>query len=242
MINFSLVIPFYNEEKNIPFVIKSLKKILKKTSEVEFILINNGSTDKSDKIFIKLLKNKKKKYFRNFKIKKNIGYGHGIKFGLKKSKGNYLAWTHADLQTDPADILKAINEKKKINNEKFFIKGKRKNRNPKEVFQTRAMEIFSFIILNHRITDINAQPKLITKIFFKKYLSKLAPDDLSLDLYAYYLAASKGYTIKEFNVLFKKRKYGETKGGGEGGSVFTKLKLIFVTLKCLIKLKFLKIK
>ncbi len=70
MINFSLVIPFYNEEKNIPFVIKSLKKILKKTSEVEFILINNGSTDKSDKIFIKLLKNKKKNTLDISKLKK----------------------------------------------------------------------------------------------------------------------------------------------------------------------------
>ena len=103
------------------------------------------------------------------------------------------------------------------------------------------MEILSFLILNHRITDINAQPKLITKFFFKKYLKKFAPDDLSLDLYAYYLAASKGYIIREVNVLFKKRRYGETKGGGEGGSILTKLKLILVTLKCLINLKFLKI-
>ena len=61
MINFSLVIPFYNEEKNIPFVIKSLNKVLKKTREVEFIIVNNGSTDKSDNIFTKVLKNKKKK-------------------------------------------------------------------------------------------------------------------------------------------------------------------------------------
>ena len=113
MINFSLVIPFYNEEKNIPFVIKSLNRVLKKTREVEFIIVNNGSTDKSDNIFTKVLKNKKKKHFRYFKIKKNIGYGHGIKFGLNKSKGDYLAWTHADLQTDPIDILKVMKEKKK---------------------------------------------------------------------------------------------------------------------------------
>ena len=61
MINFSLVIPFYNEEKNIPFVVKSLDRILKKNREIEFILVNNGSTDKSDNIFARTLKNKKKK-------------------------------------------------------------------------------------------------------------------------------------------------------------------------------------
>ena len=45
MIKYSIVIPFYNEEKNIFFVIRSLKKILKKIKEIEFILVNNGSTD-----------------------------------------------------------------------------------------------------------------------------------------------------------------------------------------------------
>ena len=40
------------------------------------------------------------------------------------------------------------------------------------------------------------------------------------------------------NVLFKKRKFGEVKGGGEGGSLLSKPKVILVTLKCLIYLKF----
>ena len=37
----------------------------------------------------------------------NLGYGHGILSGLREAKGDYLAWTHADLQTDPADVVKA---------------------------------------------------------------------------------------------------------------------------------------
>ena len=61
------------------------------------------------------------------------------------------------------------------------------------------------------------------------------------DLFAYYLALKKKYKIYEVDVLFKKRKYGETKGGGEGGSILTKLRLIFVTLRCLFKIKFIKI-
>ena len=119
MINFSLVIPFYNEEKNIAEVIKSLTKIQVKYSSFEFILVNNGSTDNSEKVFQKILRKKSKKYFKYFRIKKNIGYGHGIKFGLSKSNGKYLAWTHSDLQTDPLDILKAI----KIVNDNLQISG-----------------------------------------------------------------------------------------------------------------------
>tara|TARA_Y100001960_G_scaffold331191_1_gene427429 strand:- start:3576 stop:4304 length:729 start_codon:yes stop_codon:yes gene_type:complete len=242
MIKYSLVIPFYNEEKNINKVIKILKKISKKINSIEFILINNGSTDNSDKEFIKNLKNQNKKIFRLFEVKKNIGYGYGIKFGLNKCKGNYLAWTHSDLQTNPMDIIKAIKIIKKAKIEKnIFIKGLRKKRNKKENFQTKAMEIISSLVLGIKIRDINAQPKLISKLFYQKYLKKFAPNDLSFDLFSYSLAVYKKVKTYEVAVLFKKRKHGEVKGGGEGGSIFSKIKLILVTLRCLIYLKLINI-
>ena len=241
MTSFSLIIPFYNEEKNINFVIKSLKQILNKINDIEFILINNGSTDNSKKIFSQTLKKEDKKKFKYFLIKNNIGYGHGIKFGLKKATGNYLAWTHSDMQTDPKDLLKAIKIIKQNKILNIFVKGKRQKRSSKEIIQTKAMEFISSTFLNIKINDINAQPKVITKSFYVKYLKNYAPDDLSLDLFAYYMAIKKKYKIFEINVLFKKRKYGETKGGGEGGSILTKLKLIWITLRCLLYIKFLKV-
>ena len=48
MIDYSLIIPFFNEEKNIPLVIKRIKKIYKKSKNLEFILVNNGSNDNSE--------------------------------------------------------------------------------------------------------------------------------------------------------------------------------------------------
>ena len=39
MIDYSLIIPFFNEEKNIPLVIKRIKKIYKKSKNLEFILV-----------------------------------------------------------------------------------------------------------------------------------------------------------------------------------------------------------
>jgi len=240
MIKYSLIIPFYNEDRNINKVIIALKYLLKKIKSIEFILVNNGSTDKSDIIFKKILKNENNKIFRLIKLKKNIGYGHGIKYGLSKSKGYFLAWTHSDLQTDPRDLLKAIKiiEKKKLHTN-IFIKGLRRNRGYKENFQTRVMEIISSFFLNIKIKDINAQPKVITRKFYKKFIKEKAPDDLSFDLYCYSLAAYKKLKIFYIDVLFKKRKFGEVKGGGEGGSIYSKIKVILVTIKCLIKLRFI---
>tara|TARA_B100000575_G_scaffold276570_1_gene262112 strand:+ start:116 stop:841 length:726 start_codon:yes stop_codon:yes gene_type:complete len=240
MVDYSLIIPFFNEEKNIPLVLKKIKKIYKKSKNLEFILVNNGSNDRSEIIFKRDL-NKKDKRIRYFKIKKNIGYGYGIKYGLKKSKGKYVGWTHSDMQTDPTDILKAI---KLINLEKdkeIFVKGKRQERSFRQSFQTTAMEFFTYLILGYNLRDINAQPNIVTRQFYQKYLRRFAPNDLSFDLFTYYFNVKANYRVKKINVIFKSRKFGETKGGGEGGSILTKIKLIFVTLKCLFKIKFMSI-
>ena len=64
MIKYSLVIPFFNEEKNIQKVIEALVQISKKIKFIEFILVNNGSTDNSKIEFEKGLMEKNKKIFK----------------------------------------------------------------------------------------------------------------------------------------------------------------------------------
>ncbi len=55
--NFSLIIPCYNEAKNIPILIKKYSKFLK-TKNSELILIDNGSKDETNRAFKKLKKYK----------------------------------------------------------------------------------------------------------------------------------------------------------------------------------------
>ena len=97
----SVVIPCYNESLSIPTV---FQKALYITSnyDIEFIFLDNGSNDDTWKIMQDLNYKKKIKCLR---IEENKGYGFGIKFALKYAKGNYIGWTHADLQTDLFDII-----------------------------------------------------------------------------------------------------------------------------------------
>lgn len=50
----SIVIPCYNEEKNIPFIYNTLKNII--NDNIEIILVNNGSTDNSQEVLESLCK------------------------------------------------------------------------------------------------------------------------------------------------------------------------------------------
>ena len=120
--NFSLVIPCFNESKNIPILIKNYKKFLKNKKN-ELILVNNGSKDDTDKILKKYLIYKNIKIL---KIKKNIGFGYGLKKGLMFASGKAIIYSHADLEVNPKDVMRSINIYNKNNfKKKIFIKGNR---------------------------------------------------------------------------------------------------------------------
>ena len=103
----SIIIPCYNESKNLEKLIKNIKKILEQVNfNIEVILVNNGSTDNTENKLQELLKENKK--IKVVNIEKNIGYGNGILAGLSYAKNNYLGWTHADLQCDFNDCLKGF--------------------------------------------------------------------------------------------------------------------------------------
>ena len=83
MADISIIVPIYNAEK---YLNKCLDSLLNQTKkELEFVLINDGSTDKTDSI-IKSYNDKRIKYFKN----KNQGIGKTRNFGISKSSGKYI--------------------------------------------------------------------------------------------------------------------------------------------------------
>ena len=70
----SVVVPCYNEEKNIPLIVKRFDEI--KIEEVELVLVDNGSTYNTKDVINEFVQ--KYPYIKIVHIKKNIGYGYGI--------------------------------------------------------------------------------------------------------------------------------------------------------------------
>ena len=102
---FSIVVPCYNEEKNIPLLVERFAKAIKR-DDVQVVLVDNGSRDDSAKIMKQ--RQKKHTFIKIVTVKVNQGYGFGIISGLKEADGDYIGRTHADLQTDPKDVIKAF--------------------------------------------------------------------------------------------------------------------------------------
>lgn len=225
----SIVIPCYNEEKNIPLILKRFNEIISR-DDIEVVLVNNGSKDQSQKVLEELLP--KYSFARTILVPENKGYGYGILQGLKACNGEYIGWTHADMQTDPKDVIKALNVIESSNEKNIFIKGDRKKRPLFDQFFTSGMSVFETVYLGKKLYDINAQPNIFPKTFFDTWENP--PHDFSFDLYALYLAQAQNLKLIRFDVLFPERIHG-TSSWNTGLS--SKWKFIKRTIDFSIKLK-----
>ncbi len=86
----SIIIPVYNGEN---FVLQALQSALNQTyKNIEIIVVNDGSTDNTEKI-IKKFQNRIK-YFK----KENGGVSSALNLAIKESAGEYISWlSHDDL-------------------------------------------------------------------------------------------------------------------------------------------------
>lgn len=107
----SVIMPVYNEEAT---VVEILSKVATVPMVKEVIVVNDGSTDGTDKKIQKLLKSKKKgiKKISYFK-KQNGGKGSAVRLGLEKVSQEYTMIQDADLEYDPDDIPALVEHIKK---------------------------------------------------------------------------------------------------------------------------------
>lgn len=108
----SIIIPIYNVEKYLEQCIKSL--INQTYRNLEIILINDGSTDKSTKICEKYKNQDNRIVFIN---KKNGGAASAKNEGLKIAKGDYITFVDSDDFIEPDMIEYMVNTIKKYNSD-----------------------------------------------------------------------------------------------------------------------------
>ncbi|MDB5775647.1 MAG: glycosyl transferase family 2 [Herbaspirillum sp.] len=199
---FSLVIPCYNEAANLPLLLERCRDVTARPG-VEVILVDNGSSDDSPQVLSKLLP----QYpgCRSVRVEVNQGYGFGILTGLRAASGEFLGWTHADMQTDPQDALIALDIIDK-HGAQIFAKGRRYGRPLGDVLFTVGMSAFETLLLGKPMWDINAQPTVFSRRFFETWTQP--PHDFSLDLYAYFMAQRADLAVHRFPVRFGERAHG----------------------------------
>lgn len=230
MIKYSVILPCYNESGNLKMILDRFSNIIN-PDDTELILVNNGSTDETE-LFLK--NNIADYHFAGYiTVEENQGYGYGIMQGLKVAKGNWIGWTHADMQTDPADVIKAIDICRNYSDDGLvFVKGTRAGRSLIANVFSRGMEVFVRLVLKQNLSEINAQPNMFNRKLLD--LTSEPPKHWGLDLYFYYIALKNGYGFFRIPVVFSDRIAGKSKWNK---SFFSRINLSLKMIKYCFELK-----
>ena len=226
--NYTLIVPFYNEEKNISSfnneIINNLKKIDNGKRNLELIYIDDGSNDKTFDELKKLSSNP----FETLIIRhrKNLSQSAAINTGLVQSKYENIIIMDGDLQNDPSDLIKMVSEFEKGTD---MIIGWRKERKDSFFSRTLPSIIANFIVRLFSKSKVHDHG-----CAFKIFKKKIIDDFTNWGDFHRLLAArvaNNGHHISEIEVKHNNRIHGNSNYG------FSRVLKIFIDL---LYLKFFK--
>ncbi len=206
---FSIVLPCYNEAENLPPLLARYAEVWEDLP-AELVLVNNGSTDDTARVLELELKRPDRAFARTIVVPVNRGYGYGIAAGLRETRGEFVGFSHADMQCSPADLFTAYHKLLAQPDPKgVVVKGKRSKRSLGPSIFTNIMGLLATIVLMTGLTDINAQPK----VFHRSHLKLLTnpPNGFDFDLYVLYMARRAGLKVLTVPVIFSQRARGLSK-------------------------------
>ena len=233
----SIVIPVYNEDKQLHITIKKINKISKRIKDYEIVFIDDFSSDNTKQIIKKSIRsNKKIKYYKN--IKKGLGSAIGL--GINKSTKKFVCIFMCDNSDDLSDLMEYYKIINKNNLDAVlgsrFLKNSRITNYP--ILKMVLNRIFNYIVKIIFLSNYNDFTNAF-KIYKKKTLKELMPivsDHFNVFLELPLKIIIRKYKYKIIPISWKGRKIGVSKFKiSELGSMY-----IFTLLYCLIEKILLK--
>jgi undecaprenyl-phosphate 4-deoxy-4-formamido-L-arabinose transferase len=108
-VDVSIVVPVFNEEKNLPLLHQRLTQALEKLGKnYEIILVDDGSSDGSKNVLKEIVS--KDSHVQILFLTRNFGQHGAVIAGFKKSTGDIVITLDGDLQNPPEEIPKLISK------------------------------------------------------------------------------------------------------------------------------------
>ena len=168
---FAVVVPIYNEEKRVFFLINEIKKLNHKVStQVDFFLVDDGSSDDTSKILSSICKNLK--FMHSCSYQKNRGKGYAVRFGMHKALETndyeFIGMMDADVATPLYHIINvalSLSHKEDVD----FLIGDRSESKYRGSFYREissfCFNLISRLVLSHKYNDTQAGFKFYSRSF-----------------------------------------------------------------------------
>jgi glycosyltransferase involved in cell wall biosynthesis len=226
----SLVFPVKNEKENLANAINSFKKI--KVFD-EIIVVDNNSTDGSDKIA--------KKHGAIVVIEKNPGYGFALRKGIEKTSGDYIVLCEPDgtfFAPDSLRLLERIDKYDMVSGSRTNKKYIKKGANMGLFLRSGNMLLAKFMQLTYglpSLSDCGCTFRVIKKPLAKKLLNQFTVGQSYFLSELVVLAALNNAKILEIPVSYYKRQGTSKITGSKKRALGVGLKMFKTILKYRIK-------
>lgn len=221
--NLSIVIPAYNEEESLQWVVKNtLKELPSYFKNYEIIIVDDGSTDRTPAIADRLhLKYSQIKVIHQ----ENGGYSKAMWTGIKAAKKEFVAYMPADGQFLISDMRHCF-EVMKSNDLVLGYRGGRPDYSTRRVIFSYVFLLILLILFNIKYMDVGWVNIWRTKNVQALKLSAIGGIFILTEIVVRF--KQKGYKIAEAPSYYRPRKSGEVKNA--------KFKVAFLTFLNAIKL------
>jgi glycosyltransferase involved in cell wall biosynthesis len=200
-IEYSIVIPCFNEGEVIQEVVTNLREYLQQqaAASYEIIVVDDCSTDNTPAVLKEL------EGIRVIRHPINRGYGASIKTGIKHSQGAFVATFDGDGQHNPEDLLHIC---QKIRSEDWaLVVGARSKLLHSSLWRMPGKWLLGWLanfLSRTKIPDLNSGLRVFRKEIISRYLH-LCADRFSFSTTSTLILLNRGYSLAYIPIEVKSR-------------------------------------
>ncbi len=232
----SIILPTYNEEKNIKKLVEELREEFKDIN-YEIVILDDNSKDDTPKVIDELARKGDVLAIHRYGKK---GYFSAYQDAIFMSNGKYVITMDSDLSHPPLIARKFLKYKEEydIVSGSRYMEGGGIEAPFTRKYGSMWLNKICALIIGLKLTDIAGDFHLMKKDKFLELEFKYVPVFGEFDFELLYRATKKGFSIKEIPFVYKFREEGESAMGMGANDALKLIKFAWAYLKMALKLKF----
>jgi len=203
----SVIVPAYNEEKNIVETLKRLTKLQDEIGFLEIIVVDDGSEDNTSKEIANFVNVKYIKHPRN------LGKGTALNTGIRESVGEIIVIQDADMEYFPEKIPDLIapilKEEVDVVYGTRLFRGLPEGMSFSHYIGNRILSLVATMVYGVKLTDVMTGYKAFARKIFDSF--ELESSGFGIEIELTVKSLSNGWKFKEIPLPYRYRQKGTSK-------------------------------